>query len=300
MDTQPVSLESSIDAAERFFVAGTDIDHSIALEFAGLCVEGRVQTSSIAGSRRFYDVFQSSNNEISFATKDYRTASFDDFELRELQCLMLGLVRLNATVNVEGPLKHKIPGARFLATITEADVTKNLSQAVHPDSCLTFEDLSEISHWFSRMQQDERSSTRDAEFNQVFPSYFMDCLRHRSGIEVLLYRDEAGRLESHRVDAPNPAEDLYARWLDGLSQKPPPSKANTLLRRKRWRLAKLLGSISETRKAEVFNWVSDVKWKMHEYESTSGRTLPPKSLEYYFDDCVIFANDELEFELIKM
>lgn len=315
-----MSLESAnpytvLDAADIFLVTVTEFGFPIILEFAGLCIEGRVRCSSVEGHNRFYEVAMSNTmsepscnsniaepncNEITFATKHYGSKILEDFDLREVQCLMLGLARLNATVKAEGKWAPEFPHPKYFSNIGDNDLLRNLSQLMHSDSFLKLADLREINEWCSRLRVDESKASSDPAFAIAFPSSFRDCLRHRSGHEVLLYRNDAGTLVSHRVDAPNPAEDLYTAWLDSVNQRPPKSKANKSLRLKRWRLAKILGSISEGRKPEVFNWVSDVTWKMEEHESTHGREQMPRALEYFFDDYVLFANEQMEFELLKM
>ncbi len=301
LDVESIDPKSNPDAdANVWLRAVTTFDFPIVLEYAGLCIEGRVHLEAIAGRNRFYEMQSQSGDEIFFCTAATDSKVFQDIDRREMQCTMIGLARLNATLNADSMWIHDAPGPRFLSSISDDQRFNDLSQPIHNQSHLTLADLGEVSQWIKRLKNDESSTSSDPTFAALFPSSFRDCLRHRSGHEVLIYRDDTGAIASHRIDAPNPAGELYASWPASVKRHPPRSGINTSSREKRWRLAYTLGGIPEARKPEVFNWVSDTMWKLEEYESTHGRQPIGQPLEYYFDDFVIFANHQLEFELIKM
>lgn len=301
MDVESINPEANHTAdANVWLRAATTFDYPIVLEYTGLCIEGRVHLDAIAGRNHFYDLKNQSGDEILFYTRAADSKVFQDIDLREMQCTMIGLTQLNATVKAEGKWVYDTPGARFLSSISGDAKLSNLSQPVHNQTYLTLGDLSEISHWMTLLKNAESSTSSDPSFVALFPSSFRDCLRHRSGHEVLLHRDGNETIQSHRIDAPNPADELYSSWIASVKRNPPRAGINAASRWKRWQLAYMLGGITEARKPEVFNWVSDTMWKLEEYESTHGRQPISQPLEYYFDDCVIFANDKLEFELIKM
>ncbi len=278
-------------------VAITEIAKPTIIEFAALCIEGRVHDTFIEGHNKSYDL-DVHGNRFSFRPKAFEISKED--ELIDMQRLMLGLSRLNASVEVEGTWSRKFPTPKVLDDIpSDARITDPI-QTIHSQSHLKLGDLQEINYWISKLQHDENSTSRDAAFPIAFPCFSMDSLRHRSGHEVHLYRDQNRQVESHRIDAPNPADEFYEAWMESLKQKPPNSRANSSLRWKRWRLANLLGGIPEKWKPGVFNWVADTAWRLEEYHSTHGREPIAQNMEYYFDDYVIFANEQMEFDLIKI
>lgn len=293
--------KTTAPATELLLATVTGIDFPILVEYSALCIEGRVRFSKeptarvaiIEGRERQYAVRFNSNNAIEFSTIEPLPKIFEDEELVDLQCLMIGLTRLNATVEV-----HNRVAQRFFNGVARGAQLSDTTQ-LHQECHLTLNDLREIADWIARLQNDESTVTADPSYPSVFPFNSQDTLRHKSGNEIQLYRDQDRYIETHRVDAPNPADELYSAWLASKESKPPKPRGNPELRWKRWRLANLLGGIPENRKREVFNWVSDILWQVEEFHSTHGRSPMSKPLEYYFDDCVIFANDQLEFELLK-
>lgn len=295
------SLPDKPTAPATELLLATGIDFPVLVEYAALCIEGRVRFSKeptkpvaiIEGRERQYDVRFNSNDAIEFSALEPLPKIFEDRELVDLQCLMIGLTRLDATAEV-----HNRVAQRFFNGVVRRVQLSDTAQ-LHQECHLTLNDLGEIADWVARLQKDESETTADPSFPSVFPFNNQDTLRHKSGNEIQLYRDQNRYIETHRVDAPNPADELYSAWLASKKLKPPTRRGDPSLRWKRWRLANLLGGIPENRKREVFNWVSDIMWQVEEFHSTHGRSPISKPLEYYFDDCVIFANDQLEFELLK-
>lgn len=296
MDVEPQNPISET-ASIVWLRTAASIAYPLVLEYAALCVEGRVHLDSIEGRNRFYEIQNHSADELLFLTADSKT--FQDIDLKEMQCTMLGLARLPAPVKADAKWIYNAPGPTFLSSISDDARFSDNSQPIHHQSYLTLADLEEVSCWMTRLMNDESSTSSDSSFGALFPSSFRDCLRHRSGHEVLLYRNSNGDIVSHRIDAPNPADDLYTSWLASVKRDPLRAGINASSRWKRWRLAHMLGSIPEARKPEVFNWVSEVMWKLEDYESTYGRQPINQPLEYYFDDSVIYANEKMEFELIR-
>ncbi len=298
-ECQEVNQKSAVLKKFDRLEALSNIDHSSLIEYAGLCIEGRVHSARIEGRDRSYAITRG-DDQITFGLEESDPGIVEEDELIEMQSLMLGLARVNARITVFGRWSSKFPSPKFIEKISADEIISETTKKIHAHSNLTLADLHQIAQWCSRLRNDEVNATAEPTFSTVFPSSFRDCLRHHSGSEVLLYRNHDGIIESHRIDAPNPADDLVSEWFTSLKQKKPRTGANASSRWKRWKLAQMLGCIPAVHKPEVFTWVSDTMWKFEEYQSSHGRQPSSSRMEFYFDDCVIFANDNMEFELIRM
>ena len=303
MDSNSVSREdyqkSAVSKKFDRLEAASNIDRSSLIEYAGLCIEGRVHSAWIEGRDRSYAI-TGGDDQITFGLQESDPGIVEEDELVEMQSLMLGLARVNARITLFGRWSSQFPSPKFIEKISADERITETTQKIHSLSNLTLADLHQIAHWCSRLRNNEADTIAEPTFRTVFPSSFRDCLRHHSGNEVLLHRDNDGIIASHRIDAPNPADDLIGAWFASLKRKPPGTRADASARWKRWKLSQMLGTIPDVRKPDVFNWVNETIWKIEEYHSSHGRQPSASRMEFYFDDCVIFANDNLEFELIRM
>lgn len=216
----------------------------------------------------------------------------------------LGVHLIGGGAKAEGKLAHAFPDQKFLDKVCPAE--KQLSSVERPinsQTRLTLANLQEIYDLLIDQPAEVSDLCRDPEFLRVFPSidYYQGCYgfpRHRSGNYVLIDWVDQKYAVSHGIDGPNPSDTLYEKYIKEQGWDDPDDNGFGSYERKRWKLAKTLGAVPDEFKAGVFDWVTKVSLDVEEFHSTRGGFPIPETFEYFFGDSVIYADRQLDFEII--
>lgn len=216
----------------------------------------------------------------------------------------LGMHRLGAHSRAEGQLSQAFPDQKFLDKACPEDRRiSSLDQEINAHSHLTLADLQEIHDLLIDQPGEVSDLFRDEKFLRVFPSidYYQGMYgfpRHRSGNQIFIDWVDQKYVVSHGIDAPNPSDPLYEAFLKERGVESDEDDGFARYQWKRWKLAQTLGQVPDQFKSKVFDWVSQVTFDVEEFHSTRGGFPIPEKFEYFYCDSVIFADRELNFEII--
>jgi hypothetical protein len=216
----------------------------------------------------------------------------------------LGIHVIGGGAKAEGKLSHAFPDQKFLDKACPAEKQiSSLDKPINSQTCLTLADLHEIYDLLIDQPADVSDLCREPKFLRVFPSidYYQGCYgfpRHRSGNYVLIDWVDQKYAESHGIDGPNPSDHLYEKYIKEQGWDDPDDQGFAGYERKRWKLAKTLGQVPDEFKSGVFDWVAKVAMDVEEFHSTRGGFPIPETFEYFYGDSVIYADRQLDFEII--
>jgi len=291
----------------------TTLPDSAVVEFAAVCMHNYIAGSTIACKNFQLQVLKTDDGKIAFEPLQSAAALDLDDDLSEIVKLQLGLFLLEGEVTIEGGWRFKVAPRNFVIELMgDHKPLAVLNEPLNQETALTLADLVEI-HDLLNAQPEPLSQLCDHQrFKIAFPNVnsgigMYEHLRHRRGHEVFGRWAEDGSIESYRIDAPSPCESLFQAWNKKFGSKPKRKNVDfddiadggfQNSPENRWRIARILNEVPDSKKADAFAWVTKTIMAVEEFHSTRGGRSIPEEFEFWFDDKAIVANRKLEFTLL--
>lgn len=287
---------------EKMIIA-TSFPAGAVMEFLALCAGGRmISEDAFAVHDTHYRRAPEPEKTIEiYPCGDSQPAS--DRDLVACAGIYLGAKLLQAPVDVEGTWKVLLPSDQYLKSdFSPLPVIKDPTDRLCGDSSLRLGDLEEIHEILAGSPELAPALEADESFRAVFPGMESrwgkyGFLRHRSGTEIKT-RWDGERLLSHAIETPNPAEPHLIQWMriNGLKSG---SDFRRSYREKKWNLARLLHRVPTEHKQRVYQWVTSTIYEIERADESHCSLGLPESFECEFENSILIADRNLDFELIE-
>lgn len=279
------------------------------LDIIALCVYGNVmEQSKVRNRSSVYVLEKAAENEYFLTAKTRANEEDQDFddeeEIVDPIKIMIGLKMLGAQVKVHGILSDRFCNDDFYKNnLTPDMMLQDPDKSIHFDTYLTLADMDEISSALDGEIRPASELIKDPKFREIFPAIdakwgMYGFMRHRSGVEVRTTWRDTEYLESYGFEAPFPGDELLDAWL---KKKGMEAREDGYLkfRYKKWKLAKILNRVPQKHKQRVYEWVTNTTWDVEEFHDTHGGKYIPETFECEYDNSIITADRDLNFDLIE-
>lgn len=312
-DSQHANSAAPVAPGKNFerLIIRTDLDVSTLVEYAAWCMNGNV-TGTVIGGERGYSFTTGGAGEVIVTLTENSEPIITDKDLEQLVRLRLGLHLIGIPATVEGKWHSKFPAQEALDKYCTPSEQKTAQDVrLQADSFLTLNDLREIHATLTGEKREVSDLISDENFLRVFPSVdkymgLYGSFRHKSGNQVSIEWEDNARIGgAHKIDAPNPTYEVYKAWKNNFAQQSSTRGEDRddgmqRYRWDKWNLAKLLGTVPEKYRVEVFQYVSVCKFDVEEFHSTRGGYQIPENFELFFGDSVIFASRNLDWQIMQI
>lgn len=271
--------------------------------FGNILGQSKIKTRS-----SIYDFESAGENEYVLTRKDRAKEEQQDLENDEDAIkpikIMIGLKMLGAQVKVHGMWSDRFCNEEFFKkTLTPDIMLSDANKSLHFDTCLTLADMDEISSLLCEETRPASELVKDHKFREKFPAIdakwgMYGFMRHRSGVEVRTTWSDTHHIESYGFEAPFPGDVLLDSWLKKKGIRPE-DDYDLKFRYPKWKLSKILNRVPQKHKQRVYEWVTNITWDVEEFHDTRGGKYIPETFECEYDNSIITADRNLNFDLIE-
>lgn len=301
-----MSMGSTKSRLEKLVVT-TEIPSSLIVDFVALCTYGKVVAEdSFEVKDVLYKVASIADGSVTISpSADGATFLQNDKQLAQLVTMFLAAKLLGAEVQIDGTWSGRYPSQRFVETyLPESERITDRNQVIHAGGCLTLNDLEDVHRHLVGEKRPASELLYDKAFRTVFPAMQTKWgdygfVRHRSGTEVRTSWREKEFISGYGYESPSPCETALNKWKDELKIETDDDQFRKY-RVKSWELGKLLSRVPSEHKQRVYEWVVDTTFTVEEYHDTHGGRPIPETFECEFDNSIVTADRNLNFELIEV